>query len=153
MVEVGGRICQLLGQPRSTGQIYGLLYLSAEPLSLIQMSSMLGISKGSVSMGTRQLASWGAIRKVWIPGDRRDFYIVVEDLGQLIRGSYSNFIKTKIESSKKRLANIESKLQEDIKYGAITLDKKIILEGRIKALGKIQERMLKFLPLLEKIIG
>ena len=101
MVEVGGRICQLLGLPRSTGQIYGLLYLSAEPLSLNHMSSMLGISKGSVSMGTLQLASWGAIRKVWIPGDRRDFYEVVEDLGQLIRGSYNNLIKTKIESSKK----------------------------------------------------
>tara|TARA_Y100000589_G_scaffold324285_1_gene360210 strand:- start:414 stop:962 length:549 start_codon:yes stop_codon:yes gene_type:complete len=152
MVEVGGRICQILGLPRSTGQIYGLLYLSAKPLSLNLMSSMLGISKGSVSIGTRQLASWGAIRKVWIPGDRRDFYEVVEDLRQLIRGSYNNLIKTKIESSKKRLANIESNLQEDIKCGAITLDKKIILEGRIKALQKIQERMLKFLPLIEKII-
>ena len=153
MVEVGGRICQLLGLPRSTGQIFGLLYLSVEPLSLNHMSSMLGISKGSISVGTRQLASWGAIRKVWIPGDRRDFYEVVEDLGQLIRGSYNNLIKTKIESSKKRIAIIESNLQEDIKCGAITLDKKIILEGRIKGLGKIQERVLKILPIIEKIIS
>jgi len=114
---------------------------------------MLGISKGSVSIGTRQLSTWGAIRKVWIPGDRRDFYEVVEDLGQLIRGSYNNLIKTKIESSKKRLDNIESNLQEDIKCGAIPLDDKKILEGRIKELKKIQERMLKFLPLVEKIIG
>ena len=92
MVELGGRICQVLGLPRSTGQIFGLLYLSTEPLSLNQMSSMLGISKGSASMGTRHLASWGSIRKVWVPGDRRDYYEVVEDLGQLIRGSYNNLI-------------------------------------------------------------
>ena len=100
MIEVGGRICQLLGLPRSTGQIYGLLYLSAEPLSLNHMSSMLGISKGSASMGTRQLASWNAIRKVWVPGERRDYYEVVEDLGQLIRGSFNNLVP-RIQSSKK----------------------------------------------------
>ena len=49
MVEVGGRICQILGFPRITGQIYGLLYLSDEPLSLNRVSSLLGISKGSAS--------------------------------------------------------------------------------------------------------
>ena len=81
MVEVGGRICQVLGLPRSTGQIFGLLYLSTEPLSLNKMSAMLGISKASASTGTRQLAAWGAIRKVWVPGERRDYYEVVEDLG------------------------------------------------------------------------
>ena len=152
MVEVGGRICQLLGLPRSTGQIYGLLYLSAEPLSLNDMSSVLGISKGSVSIGTRQLASWGAIRKVWIPGDRRDFYEVIENLGHLIRGSYNNLIKSKIESSKNRLDMIKLKLGEDFKSGAIPLDKKEILQGRINALQKIHNRACKLLPLVEKII-
>ena len=63
MIEVGGRICQSLGLPRSTGQIFGLLYLSVEPLSLNRMSSMLGISKGSASVGTRQLVLWGRFAK------------------------------------------------------------------------------------------
>ena len=54
IVEVGARICQHLGLPKSSGQIYGLLFLSVEPLSLSDMSYMLGVSKGSVSMGTRQ---------------------------------------------------------------------------------------------------
>ena len=153
MVEVGGRICQLLGLPRSTGQIFGLLYLSAEPLSLNQMSSMLEISKGSASVGTRQLASWGAIRKVWIPGDRRDYYEIIEDLGLLMRGSYNNLIKPKIESSKNRLDILKFNLEEDFKSGAIPSDKKVILEGRINTLERIQERMLQLLPLIEKIIG
>ena len=107
MVEVGGRICQILRLPRSKGQIFGLLYLSAEPLSLNQISSMLGISKGSASIGTRQLATWGAIRKVWVPGDRRDYFKVNEDLGSLIRGSYNNLSKPWVQSSKDRLAKIE----------------------------------------------
>ena len=153
MVELGGRICQLLDLPKSTGRIYGLLYLSAEPLSLKQMSSMLGISKGSASMGTRQLASLGAVRKVWIPGDRRGFYKIIEDLGLLIRGSYNNLIKPKIESSKNRLDVLKSNLGEDFKSGSLPLDKKEILQERINELEKIHNRVSQYLPLIEKIVG
>ena len=74
MIEACGRLCQLLGLPRTTGQIYGLLYLALEPLSLNDIAIFLQISKGSASNGTRQLASWGAIKGVWIQGDRRDYY-------------------------------------------------------------------------------
>ena len=153
MVEVAGRICQLLGLPRSTGQIFGLLYLSAAPLSLNQLSARLGISKGSASIGTRKLASWGAIRKVWIPGNRRDFYEVIEDLGQLIRGSYNNIFKPRVQSSKNRLVKLERKLDADIKSGLIPAGNKEILERRIKALVIIHGRIMKMMPYAEKIIG
>ena len=116
------------------------------------MSSVLCISKGSASVGTRQLATWGAIRKVWIPGDRRDYYQVNEDLWQLIRNSYNNIIIPKIESSENRLNIINQKLNEDFSSGIISSDKKIILEGRIKALEKIQSRFKKIMSLTEKII-
>ena len=142
----------MLGLPRSTGQIFGLLYLSTEPLSLNKMSAMLGISKGSASTGTRQLAAWGAIRKVWVPGERRAYYEVVEDLGQLIRGSYNNLLKPRIQSSKDRLATLKVNLIEDIQSGAIPFKKKKeILEKRITSLQKVHKRMLQFLPLAEKI--
>ena len=95
MVAVGGRICQLLGLPRYMGQIFGLLYLSAEPMSLSKMSSMLRIFKVSTSIGTRKLASWCCIRKVWILGDRRDFCEVNENLGQCIRGMLQQSNQTK----------------------------------------------------------
>ena len=152
MVELGGRICQVLGLPRSTGQIFGLLYLSTEPLSLNKMSAMLGISKASASTGTRQLAAWGAIRKVWVPGERRDYYEVVEDLGQLIRGSYNNLIKPRLQSSKDRLATLKVNLKEDIQSGAIALEKKEVLEGRIQSLEKVHKRLFQFLPMAEKFI-
>ena len=79
MVEAAGGLFQALGLSRSAGQIYGLLYLSDKPLSLDDMVDLLSISKGSASMGTRHLASWGVIRQVWVPGDRRDFYRLAED--------------------------------------------------------------------------
>lgn len=152
MVEIGGSICQLLAFPRSTGQIFGLLYLSAEPLSLNQMSSMLGVSKGSASMGTRQLASLVGIRKVWIPGDRRAYYEVVEDLENLIRGSYNSTIKPMLEYSKVRLATLKSNLKEDIQSGSIPPNKKEVLEVRVKLLEKVHKRLLQFMPQAEKLI-
>jgi DNA-binding transcriptional regulator GbsR (MarR family) len=153
MVAIGGGICQVLGLPRSIGQIFGLLYLSTEPLSLNKMSEILGISKGSASVGTRQLVSWGAIRKVWIPGNRRDYYEVVEDLGQLVRGSYSNLLKPRIQSSKDRLAVLKVNLKEDIQSGAIPIEKKQVIEERIKSLEKVHKRLFQFLPLAEKFIN
>ena len=153
MVELGGRIGQVLGLTRSTGQIYGLLYLSTEPLSLNKMAAMLGISKGSASTGTRQLAAWGAIRKVWVPGERRDYYEVVEDLGQLILGSYNNLLKPRIQASKGRLATLKVNLKEDIQSGAIPFKKKEILEKRLHSLEKVHKRLVQSLPLAEKFIN
>ena len=72
MVEVTARLCQRLGLPRSSGQIFGLLYLSTQALSLDEIAEALEISKASVSTGTRQLLGWHAIRQVWKPGDRKD---------------------------------------------------------------------------------
>ena len=136
MVEVGGSISQVLALPRSTGQIFALLYLSAEPLSLNQMSLMLGTSNGSASMETHQLASWRAIRKFWIPVDRRDYYEVILDLGQLILGGGNNF-KSKFESSRERLDTLKLKLSKDFQSGVFPLNQKKIMEGRINVLEKV----------------
>ena len=99
------------------------------------------------------MASWGALRKVWIPGERRDYYEVVEDLGQLIRGSYNNLIKPRIQSSKDRLVALKVSLNEDIKSGTIPFEKKEVLEERIKTLEKVHKRLFQFLPLAEKFIN
>ena len=141
MVEIGGRLAQIFGMPRSTGQIFGLLYFSSEPLSLNDMCQMLRISKASTSTGTRQLAAWGAIRKVWIPGDRRDFYEATYDLALLIRGSYSNLIKPRLQSSKARLTSLKQNLAEDIQSGVIPKGKEKIIRDRIDTIEKLQKRI------------
>lgn len=61
-VELFAEVVQLLGVPRSVGQIYGLLYASPEPLSFSDIVEQLDISKGSVSQGLQFLRSLGAIR-------------------------------------------------------------------------------------------
>ena len=60
----------LLGLPKSMGEIYGLLFASAEPLTFGEIEQKLGLSKGSVSQGLKSLRELGAVLDVGPqPGD------------------------------------------------------------------------------------
>jgi len=152
MVAACDRFCQLLGVPRSIGQIFGLLYLSAKPLSLDEIARQLAISKGSASMGTRQLVEWGAIRLVAAPRDRRDYYETVTDLAGFIRGSYSNFVKPRILASGGRLDSIQAGLEEDLRSGAITAEEHEVCAQRLRDMMAIQKRISGWLPLAERLL-
>jgi len=152
MIESGGRLCQLLGLPRSTGQIYGLLYLSLTPLSLDDIVDLLQISKASASNGTRQLASWNAIRQVWVQGDRRDHYEVIADFASLVQGAYREFLKPRLRSSDRRLTGMLSSLDQDLAQGDITEAEYKLITTRLKELGKVQKKIEKWLPLAEKLL-
>jgi len=62
------------------GQIYALLYMSEGPVTLNDMVRELKISKGSASMNIRSLESWGAVRKLWVNSDRKDYYEANPDI-------------------------------------------------------------------------
>jgi DNA-binding transcriptional regulator GbsR (MarR family) len=68
------------GLPRIAGRIFGLLLTGEGELSLDEITSQLGASKGSASVNTRLLEQRGFIERVSRPGDRRDYYRVTPDL-------------------------------------------------------------------------
>jgi DNA-binding transcriptional regulator GbsR (MarR family) len=152
MVEAAGGLFQLLGLPRSAGQIYGLLYFSDKPLSLDDMVNLLSISKGSASMGTRHLSSWGVIRQVWVPGDRRDHFEAVEDLGQLLRASYAEFVKPRLSSAEQRMARLFEELERDVEKGALSKAEYKFCSDRMRVLLRFQEKVQSVGPLAEKLL-
>jgi len=152
MVEASGTLFQLLGLPRSTGQIYGLLYMSARPLTLDDLVEMLSISKGSASMGSRHLAAWGAIRQVWVPGDRRDHFQAVGDLAQIVRASYQEFVKPKLDSSEKRLASVVDGLEKDLRNGTLSPEEHKFCSDRVRSLLRFQKKVQSIGPLAEKLL-
>ncbi len=151
-VETAGRLCQMLGLPRSTGQIYGLLYLSPRPLSLDDIAELLSISKASASTGTRQLAAWQAVKEVWVPGDRRDHFEALGDLRELLRAGYRNFFQPKFEKSQRKLDVLLTALEQDRKDGVITREDYTFCRERLDHLGKLQDRVDKILPLAETFL-
>ena len=84
-IEDAGNTTQALGVGRVVGQIYAFLYFSEAQRGLDDMKEALGISKGSASMGVRQLEQWGAVQRVWVKGDRKDYYTANDYFGSIIR--------------------------------------------------------------------
>ncbi len=112
MIEAGGRTCQSFGLNPLFGQMYMLLYLSREPLCLDQLAERLGVSKASISIVSRQLESWGAIRRVWKRGDRRYFFEAEMEIRRLIeRGLLPSIIK-KLDSARHQIERSLSLIDE-----------------------------------------
>jgi len=68
------------GINRTVGQIYALLYVSADPLNAEQITEKLGLSRSNVSMGLKELQSWRLVRSQHLPGDRKDYFSTPEDI-------------------------------------------------------------------------
>ena len=151
MIEACGRVCQLLGLPRSTGQIYGLLFLSSKALSLDGIVELLGISKASASMGTRQLMAWRAVRQVWVMGERRDHFEVDPDLSHLFKCGYTDFLKPRLESAEKRLSHSLDLLEEDFSNGTMPSEEYDVCRERLRSFQRFQRKLSALVPLAEKL--
>lgn len=78
------QICKKLGLNNVMAQLYAILYLSNEALSLDDMVERLKISKGSASVNIRALENYGAVIRVWIRGTRKDYYEADTDIMRVI---------------------------------------------------------------------
>lgn len=62
------------------GRIVALLIISKEPQSLDGIAESLEMSKGPISQICRRLKDRNLIEKVWVPGDRKDYYKATNDI-------------------------------------------------------------------------
>ncbi len=67
------------------GRIFGLLYLRPGSLSLDEIVSELGQSKGNVSINIRGLVDWHLVRRVSVPGSRKDHYEAASDFWRVMQ--------------------------------------------------------------------
>jgi DNA-binding transcriptional regulator GbsR (MarR family) len=79
-VEAWGAMGALWGINRSVARVHALLMATEGALSLDEISERLQISKGNASMSLRELRTFGVVRQVEVPGDRRDFYVTEPDV-------------------------------------------------------------------------
>ncbi|WP_299831130.1 GbsR/MarR family transcriptional regulator [uncultured Roseobacter sp.] len=73
------------GVNRSVAQIQALLFLSVSPLNAEQISEELGIARSNVSNSLKELVSWKLIRRVPVPGDRREHFEAETDVWEIAR--------------------------------------------------------------------
>lgn len=73
-VDSWSSMSALFGFSPSTARVSALLIAASEPVSLGEIAERLHISRGNASMCLKELRSWGVVRRVSQPGDRRDYY-------------------------------------------------------------------------------
>lgn len=69
-VNAVGHVIDFWGFKRNYGRIWALLYLRDEPLSSTDLQEALGLSKGSVSMLTRDLEDYGVVERTRVADSR-----------------------------------------------------------------------------------
>jgi DNA-binding transcriptional regulator GbsR (MarR family) len=139
---------KVLGLPRSIGEIYGLLFISQEALSLDDFVQRLNMSKGSASQGIRMLKSLGAIREVNGNADRRTYYEPAVELKRLVGGFIREQIRPHLDSGKSKI-NLLNSTAESLDD---PLRRKFISE-RLERLESWMTRGGRVLPILQRLLG
>jgi len=94
--DVVGRLIEFWGFKRNMGRVWSVLYLSPQPLSAEDLRELLQLSSGAVSMTLSELSRWGVVRKVWIQGERRDFFAAEVQLWKMISRVFNEREKIEI---------------------------------------------------------
>ena len=147
VIHLFSQLCRALGQPPSVAEIYGLLFVSPRPLPQEDFFARLNVCKGTASQGLRYLLDLGAVRMVYVAGDRRVHYEAVAELRSVAGRFLRQRILTNFEDSGTRLNRIavEAKKLPDAE--------RKFAEGRLKTLKSWEKNAKRTLPLLLMILG
>jgi DNA-binding transcriptional regulator GbsR (MarR family) len=149
-IEVIGLFVQFsraLGQPRSIAEIYGMLFVSHQALSLDDLVERLQLSRGSASQGLKYLRELGAVRVVDLPESRRVHYEAVAELRNLAGSFLHQQVELYLSDSEARLERI-ARHSQDLTGAA----RKHAL-ARVKLLQSWEANGRQVLPHILKILG
>lgn len=141
-VEFFVSFVQVFGLPKSIGQIYGLLFVTPEPLPMDEIVDQLGISKGSASQGLGLLKSLGAVTSRFVPGDRREHFQADLNVSRIVNHFFENRLQPRLEHGESRLAEMLATAKQ-----AEGGPDPVVLT-RIEALEKWQRRGRTVLPMI-----
>ena len=91
-IEMMAQIMDVYGLPPMAGRIYGLLAFTPRPMSLDEIAEELYVAKSGVSTNMRLIEQMGFAQKVWVKGDRKNYWNVELRIADM---SY-RFVKDKV---------------------------------------------------------
>lgn len=156
------------GVNRSVAQIHALLFLSTQPLNAEQISETLGIARSNVSNSLKELLGWRLIRRVPIPGERREHFEAETDVWEMVvriaQGRKEREIDPAAEALRSCVAKAESEpglnpevlkrlteMQEFIENGNQWFNEMLTVpKPQLMRLMKMGRRVLSFLNLTGK---
>ena len=79
-----GDVIEHWGFRKALGRMWTVLYLGEEAMSAAELAEALQMSAGAVSTSLAELQRWGVIKRVWRPGERREFFEAETDFWRMI---------------------------------------------------------------------
>lgn len=137
---------KLIGLQKSIGEIYGLLFVSPRALPMDEIIERLGISLGAASQGLKVLRSVGAVKTVYMPGDRRDHFVADLELSKFASSFIKEDLQPRLNRALERIETMESLaagLEPDLQASAAE---------RLERLKHWLERGEKMLPWILKFL-
>lgn len=100
VAEVFGNIAAFWGFTRTQGRIFGLLFLSPEPLDHGTIRDRLGISAGSTSMTLASLLDWGVVHR------QGRLYVAETDMWKLITNVFRRRERAQVNDAIHRVGQV-----------------------------------------------
>ncbi len=106
-----GDVIEHWGFRKALGRLWAVLYLSGDPLAAAELGERLQMSAGAVSMALTELQRWGVARRVWRPGERREFFEAETDFWKMISKVVNERERYLARSVRERLERARSLLR------------------------------------------
>ena len=135
-----GKLMEFWGFKRPMGRMWTLLYLSPSPLGAAELGDQLKMSAGAVSMALSDLLKWGAVKKTWRPGERRDFYEAETSIGKLVQRVLRERELELVREFGEALGNAEASLPKGAARQGLDFKRERIQE--LRRLSKLGESLL-----------
>lgn len=137
--EMGSR----WGVNRTVGQIYALLFVASKSLNADEVGEALAFSRSNVSMGLKELQSWGLVKLIHLPNDRREYFQAPEDVWAIFRTLAAERRKREIDPT---LSMLRDALMEQP-----SVAEDIHAQARMRQMHEFIERMTDWLDDVQKM--
>lgn len=117
-IQTWGTFATNWGINRTMAQVHALLLASGKPLSTDEVMEQLEISRGNANMNLRALIDWGIVKKEFVKGDRKEYFVAEKDVWYLFKQITKERRKREIEpviSFLEELRNIDDDESEEAK--------------------------------------
>src|ERR1700761_7219484 len=98
-----GDIIEHWGFRKGLGRVWTVLFIAAEPQPAAAIGERLSMSAGAVSMALTELQRWGVVHRVWVPGERKEFFEAETDFWRMISKVFDERERLLAESVRGRL--------------------------------------------------
>ena len=99
LIKASGWTTQDFGMGRIVGEVFALIYLTQDAISLDDIAERLELSKAAVSIATRQLDKLSLLVRVKTPGDRKIYYRTSDHFAASLQHGILEMLRIKLKST------------------------------------------------------